>query len=165
MNVLLYVNKSKKPNEVGWLDCLKYPPKPLEGKIPIKLEHDSISDMCFVNYRKQELLVYTCHSGVFAQSIKSSKNVWSITETSMGALKDPSSVTADDHGHIFVSDPNNSIVLMFSFDGVELCTAMNLTDMGKLGPICWCESEKSLLVSCEIGYYWSIFVVKLKDTL
>ena len=119
--------------------------------------------MCYVNVRQKELLVYACTDGVFAQNVKSSQNEWSITTTILGPLKNPHAVTSDGWGHIFVGDTSNSTVLMFSSDRVELGTVMDLRDYGRLGPICWCESEKSLVVSCKISSEWSILVVKLED--
>ena len=161
-NLLLYVNKSKKPNEVGWLDCTATPPKLAEGRMPIQLGHISVQDMCYVKVRQKELLVYISKDGVFAHDSRSSKNVWSITETSQGPLKNPSSVTADGRGHIFVSDINNSVVLMFSCDGIELATVMDFKGIGKLGPVCWCESEKCLVISHGNWMMWKIIVVKLQ---
>ena len=80
-------------------------------------------------------------------------------------MKNPCSVTKNDRGHIFVSDTNNSVVLMFSSDGVELGTVMDLRDVARPGPICWCESLLSLIVAYEMNDKWAIVAVDLSEVI
>ena len=75
------------------------------------------------------------------------------------------SVTTDGRGHIFISDPKNCVVSLFSSDGVELSTVMDLRDIGRPGPICWCESLLSLIVAYEMNGKWAIVVVDLRTII
>ena len=142
---LLFVNTAKKPNEVRWLDCTKLPPKPIDRKT-IQLKHNAVHDMCYVLKNNKELVVYSSKEGIFAQNVKTSENEWAITKTARGSLKSPCAITTDGRGHIFLSDPQNSVVLIVSSDGVELGTVMDLRDIGTPGPICWSESLLSLVI-------------------
>ena len=74
------------------------------------------------------------------------------------------SITTDGRGHIFIADTFNCLVLMFSSDGVELGTVMDLKDIGTPGPIYWCESLMSLLVFCEeLHHQWKIVAIDFSD--
>ena len=156
---MLCVDKSKTPIEVTWLDCSASPPKPVPERQNTQLQQKRIHDIAFLNKGNKEMLVYTCDDGVFAHNVKSRQNEWSITSFQGDPLKNPCSVTINNHGHIFVSDTNSLVVLMFSFDGVELGTVMDLRDIGRPGPICWCESLLSLVVSYEVNDKWAIVAV------
>ena len=102
---------------------------------------------------------------MFAHNVKSRQNEWSITSFQGDPLKNPCSVTINNHGHIFVSDTSSSAVLMFSSDGVELGTVMDLRDIGRPGPICWCESLLSLVVSYEVNDKWAAVAVDLSEII
>ena len=45
---LLYVDWSKIPFEVHWLDLSESQPKPANGKSVIHTQHRNITDMCYV---------------------------------------------------------------------------------------------------------------------
>ena len=111
------------------------------------------------------MLLYTCDDGVFAHNVKSRHNEWSITNFHRRPLKNPCSVTTNHRGHIFVSDTNTSVVLMFSPDGVELGTVMDLRGIGRPGPICWCESLLCLVVAYEMNDKWFIVAVDLSEVI
>ena len=164
-STLLYVDKSKTPTEVTWLDCSTSPPQPVSDRQNTQLPHNRIHDIVFLNKGKKEMLLYTCDDGVFAHNVKSSQNEWSITSFHRRPLKNPCSVTTNDRGHIFVSDTNNSVVLMFSSDGVELGTVMDPRDIARPGPICWCESLLSLVVAYEVNDKWAIVAIDLSEVI
>ena len=142
------------------------------------LHHKNVRDVCYTNINNKELLVYACEDGVFAQNIRSSQQEWSITKTREGSLVKQNiwlkmlgalvrenfcSISTDGRGHIFISDPKNCVVSLFSCDGVELGTVMDLRDIGRPGPICWCESLLSLVVSYEVNDKWAIVVADLRN--
>ena len=54
---------------------------------------------------------------------------------------------------------------MFSSDGVELGTVMDLRDIARPGPICWCESLLSLIVAYEMNDKWAIVAVDLSEVI
>ena len=165
-STILFTDTSKNPTEVRWvpMDMSTNPPQPTAGSRTLILHHKNVRAICYTSINNKELLVYACEEGVFAQNVMSSLQEWSITKTTEGSLvmkrslwskilgafrEIVCSITTDGRGHIFVSDPKNYVVSLFSSDGIELGTVMNLRDIGRPGPICWCESLLSLVVAYE----------------
>ena len=58
-SILLWVNESKTPFEVHWLDLSGKEPKPVEGRPTIHTELGRIDDMCFVQDGDKQLLIVT----------------------------------------------------------------------------------------------------------
>ena len=153
-STLLFTNTSKNPTEVRWvpIDMSTNPPHPTAGSRTLRLHHKYVRDVCYTSINNKELLVYACEDGVFAQNVRSSLQEWSITNTTQGSLVKGNwvkilgasvrvnvcSITTDGRGHVFISDPKNFVVSLFSPDGVELGTVMDLRDIG--------EARSNLLV-------------------
>ena len=65
--ILLYVDASKSPRDVHWLDLSESQPKPAAGKRVIHAQQDIFRDMSFtMNGNKQLLLVAGGDGGLFA---------------------------------------------------------------------------------------------------
>ena len=162
-STLLVVNAAERPNEVRWLDCSKLPPKPSVGRKNIQLRHNAVYDMCYVRKHNKELLVYSSDEGIFAQDVQSFESEWSIPKSTYGSLKNCCAITTDGRGHIFISTPVNSVVLMFSLDGVEVGLVMDLRGIGQPRLICWCESQLSLIIAYIEKGLWNIAVNELSN--
>ena len=178
--LLFTADTSKNPTEVRWvpMDISTNPPQPTAGGRTLTLHHKNVRDICYTSINNKELLVYACEDGVFAQNVRSSLQEWSITKTTQGSLvkgntwvkilgalvrENVCSITTDGRGHIFISDPKNCVLSLFSSDGVELGTVMDLRDIGRPGPICWCESLLSLVVAYEVNAKWAIVAIDLRN--
>ena len=133
----------------------------------LRLTQKNIGDVCYSRMNKKDLITYSHAAGVIIFKLKlplGSRTIRSIQKTSLGILENPY-IATNDHGHIFVSDPKNAMVFMFSMDGEELGTVVDLNDIGKPGPVCWCESLLSLAISYEANSEWTILVVSLDNII
>ena len=171
VSTLLYVDTSKSPHEVCWLDCTTSPPKPAADKQPIHLQPDvEVNGMCWVNSDGKQFVVYAPNTGgIFAYNTALNRIEWdfkeiptSIKNNSKNGIMNVRGLTTDGSGFIFVSDYDNESVLMLTTDGVYMGTVLDLKDVGgKPGTLCWCESLSSLVVAYEKDKKWAIVTVKL----
>ena len=147
---LLYIDDSKIPGEVRWLDCTTSPPRPTSGRHITHTQDDVIGDVCCVEHANKQLLV-TVHksTGINAYNTSSNKREWCVS----GELNEgddnicPRRVATDGCGHLFVIDSGNDCVQMFSTDSVYMGRLLREERcFGKLSKIDWCCRTSSVVV-------------------
>ena len=148
---LLYIDDSKLPREVRWLDCMTSPPRPTSGKQITHTQDDVIGDLCCVEHPNKQLLI-TVHksSGINAYNTSSNKREWCVS----GELTEgddnicPRRIVTDGCGHLFVIDTGNDCVQMFSTDSVYMGRLLEEEEccLGKLSKIDWCSKTSSVVV-------------------
>ena len=170
VSTLLYVDTSKSPQEVCWLDCSTLPPKPAADKQPIHLPADAqVKGICCVNSGGKLYVVCAPNTGgIFAYNTALNRIEWEFKEipatikSSNNISLNVRGITTDGRGFIFVSDYDNKNVLILTADGVYMGTVLDLNDVGgQPGTLCWCESLSSLVVAFEKDKKWAIASVKL----
>ena len=117
LSTLLYVDWSKIPFEVHWLDLSDVQPKPAAGKSVIHTQQRNIRDMCYVqNGGKEYLIIAAGREGVFAYNTLLDKLEWKVDGTLPEMKKDIAAygIATDGHSHLFVADYNNRCIQMFS---------------------------------------------------
>ena len=162
---LLYVDHSKLPREVRWLDCAKSPPRLLSAKNFTCTEQDSIYDICCVKHRDKQLLITTHElEGINAYNTSSNKREWCVLAELCETAKNirPQSITTDGHGHLFVVDKNNACIQMFSTGSVYMGPVLEKERFADLGEIDWCSSNSSAAVVHRRGKYCQI--AKIQET-
>ena len=115
--------------------------------------------MCCLSHQSGDQLLVTSHlsQGLAAYNIRTREIVWRIKEKVLGSDGDiiPQSITADDQGHLFVSDINNDMVHKFSSDGTFLATI--LCGVGE-ARISWSSVASALVVLYRRGHQWYLKV-------
>ena len=181
-STLLYVDESKKPRDVHWLDLSGLKPKPAAGKRVIHTQIFNIYDMCFVEDRdKQLLIVAGGDKGLFAYNTQNDKVEWKVGENLSGNAKHAKAmgVTTDGRGHLFVSDHNNHCIQVFSVsDGKYLGYLILDAEMFHSWPrrdmillydydfrpheILWCEEMSSLICTSRLDGSWHFMVINVE---
>ena len=111
VSTLLYVDTSKSPHEVCWLDCSTSPPKPAADKQPIHLQPDAeVNGMCWVNSDGKQYVVYAPNTGgIFAYNTALNRIEWDLKEipttvrnnSNSNASLNVRGITTDGRGFIF----------------------------------------------------------------
>ena len=159
-STLLFVDVMKDPCEVLHLDCTVVPPKP-EIRHTQTQQH-FLRDMCHLTEGNKTFLVTTHFSSTFDKRIDSgiraydtnTQNMeWSVTGSAGQSEKEisPCGVVTDGRGHLFVCDPVNGCVQMFSTDGHHLDVLLREGEQGLGKPrwLRWFEGISSLIVTHE----------------
>ena len=159
-STLLFADVTKDPCEVRYLDCSVAPPQP-ETRHTQTQQH-FLRDMCHVTEGNKTFLVTTHFSSTFDKRIDSgiraydtnTQNMeWSVTGSVGQAEKEinPCGVVTDGRGHLFVCDPVNGCVQMFSTDGQYLDVLLREGEQGLGKPrwLRWFEGISSLIVTHE----------------
>ena len=165
---LLYIDVTKDPCEIRYLDCAASQPQP-ETRVTQTQQH-FVRDMCYVQQQQQQqdgdksLLVTTHFSTVFDKRIESGIRAyntatqemeWCITgkigEARTEAEISPCGVATDGRGHLFICDPVNGCVQMFSTVGQYLGVLLKEGDhgLGKPRWLCWIQGISSLVLTHE----------------
>ena len=150
---LLCVDKSENLSRVQWLDLSGKKPKPAAGRQIIYMGNLKISDMCFV--QDKHLLVVTDYlKGIFAYNTETGTLKWQVDEKPPGIEKDMhlNAVTADERGHMLVSDRNNECIHVLSVsDGSYIrCFLKGDDTLGRPEFIRWCKETSSLIAACYV---------------
>ena len=161
---LVYVDTSKTPRQVLWLEYSASPPR-LSGVSHTRLEN--IRDICCLKYAHKHLLVaIRDDGGVSAYNKITDKLEWSVKGFLSGTdkqMKACSLAADDDRGHLFVCDEANFSVQMFSADGVYLGCLLKEGEqsVGRPLMIRWCENSSCLVAlhSKGLQYYLSVLSV------
>ena len=78
-STLLYVDESKTPREIHWLDLSGKEPKPAPGRKSIHTELRLIKDMCFIQDGDKQLLVAAGENeGLFAYNANKDRLEWKV---------------------------------------------------------------------------------------
>ena len=157
-STLLFVDASKRPREVHWLDLSDGQPKPAAGKRVIHTKMHDIYGMCFAQDGDQKLLVYTasqtlCGDGkIFVHNMVTDKLEWEVDGNLPGMPRNLFAlhVVSDGRGHLFVGDRRNGCIQIFSVvDGQYLgCLMKDVEDFRETYRIYWSEKTSSLICSC-----------------
>ena len=184
-SILLFVDASKKPREVHWLDLSNGQPKPSTGKSIIRIRKMFTDDICFVQWGKRQLLTVVAAAEneaddsddeVFAYDTVRGQLEWKADDKSSGMEKKmkATGATADGCGHLFVGDwmYGNKCIQMFSVsDGQYLGCLMRdgqyigrmmIKDMGYPGKLCWCEKTSNLLAAYSLEDKWHLRVINVQ---
>ena len=172
-SILLYVDASKSPRDVHWLDLSESQPKPAAGKRVIHAQQDIFRDMSFSkDGNKQLLLVAGGDGGLFAYDTEMDKLEWKVEEMLPGMKYkfNAFGVATDGHSHLFVSDfanphkDGNGCLQMFSVtDGQYLgCLMKDKEYLGNPLRIFWCEKMSALLAAVLLKgkYHFSVINVQ-----
>ena len=115
---LLYRDHTYKVHQI---DCSTVPPRVLREEIPF--ECDGQVDVYDVCKSGDFLLVTRSHEGVFVYTLRGGECKWRVSGKlpGMRCKIDALGVTADERGHLFVSDCRNECVhIMSERDGAHL---------------------------------------------
>ena len=156
-SILLYVDESKTPREVHWLDLSGSKPKPAAGKCIIHTQQTEIYDMCFVDYGDKQLLIVAADDeGLFAYNTRTDKLEWKVVgkQSEMEENMLVTGVATDGRGHLFVADDGNKCIRMFSVSDHShvKCLVKGVETIGNPDFVRWCEKTSSLLcLYCRAG--------------
>ena len=123
-NSILYVDESKFPSELRWMDCRKQCPKP--GSYVTHSEQNSIWDICSLHHKGKQLVVSTRGVNiVYAYNTVADKCEWTLKEN-LGKTEKVTaqSVTTDGFGHLYVTDFLKSAIKKISANGIPLETVI-----------------------------------------
>ena len=160
-SVLLYVDWSKTPFEVHWLDLSNAQPKPAAGRIPIQTQHSEIYDMCFAQDGNRQLLVVAVgQEGLFAYDIETDRLAWKVGEN-LGYA----GVTTDGRGHLFVADYDNRCIHLIRTSGsIYAKFWMKFPDaLGHPARIHWSEHTSSLIAACWSNGKWLLNIINVQN--
>ena len=168
-STLLYVDGSKSPFEVHWLDLSELQPKQAAGKPVIHTKQTIIYDMCCTQDGDKQLLVVAAgNGGLYAYNTHTGELEWKVDRKLPGIDKNMEviGVTTDTRGHLFVCDfkkGNKCIHLVRALDGQYLGCLMNAEEeLGDPGRIHWCEKTSSLITLCSLKDKWYISVISVQ---
>ena len=166
-SILLYVDESKNPRDVHWLDLSGTKPKPAAGKRVIHPEQKEVYDMCFAQYGgKQLLIVAADDEGLFVYNSETDKLEWKLSGTP-SQTEDKMLVTGvatDGRGHLFVADDGNKCIQMFSVsDGTHIrCLLKDENTLSNPDIIRWCQKTSSLLCLFCRGGKWHMKLINVQ---
>ena len=162
-SILLYEDKANSPHEVHWLDCSTSPPKPSGGTIVTRTKEDHFRSMCCAQSGEKRLLITTGAGSVHAYDTKSNSLEWSLTDKLPGNSREmnPQSVTADQEGHLFISDSNNACVQMFSCADGKYMGALLKSESYQVSSICWNKEFTSMIVARTKNNYCDLTIVRI----
>ena len=168
-STLLYVDGSKQPREVNWLELSELEPKTTVRKPVIHLHNTLPKDMCFTqDGDKQLLIIATIDGGLFACNIETDKLEWEVRGKlpGMEQAMNPMGVTTDGRGCLYVSDyeNGNKSIQMFSVsDGVyQGCLMKDVDAHGAPAGIRWCDSKSSLVAAFGYKGKWHLKVINVQ---
>ena len=165
-STLIYVDVSKEPNEVYWLDLSESKPKLAAGKCVVPTQMYSMRDVCVIQDSDKQLLVVAADiDGLFAYNIESGKLEWKMDEMfGMEQTIDANGVAQDGRGHLFVADRSNGCVQMFSVSVGQYLGPLTkgLETISDPGIVHWSAQMSSLVVGCHIQGKWHINVVNVQ---
>ena len=166
-STLIYVDGSRKPFEVHWLDLNELKPKPAAGKSVIHTQLDEIKDICFVQDGVKHLLIVAARdAGLFAYNTETDKLEWKVDDKVSGREKalDARGVTTDEHGHLFVADYTNECIHMFSTsEGYYLGRLIKgVETLGNPGRVHWSADTSSLLAACFLQGKWHLQLINIQ---
>ena len=162
---LLYVDNSKVPREVRWLDCSTSPPRPTSVRNITHTQQDNIYDICCIQHKDKQLLITTDKSdGINAYNTKSNKREWCVKGDLEGADENicPQRLMTDGRGHLFIIDKNNACIQMFSTDSVYMGPVLREKRFYELGEIQWCKATSSAVIIHRKGKFCQIS--KIQET-
>ena len=166
-HTLLYVDESKKPREVHWLDFSGSKPKPAAEKSVIHTEQAEIRDMCFSQSGDKQLLaVAGGDGGLFAYNTETDKLEWKADKAAHGMEHDMNAwgVSTDGYNHLFVADYRNQCIQMFSVsDGQYLrCLVKDTKSLDGLRRIRWYEPTSSLVCTSRSNEKWYLIDIHVE---
>ena len=128
------------------------PPKLIEERYFLAEQH--LNDMCPVHLENNKDLVVTTHAQIneeeffiCAHDPDRKTKEWSVIETLVQMPLCPQGLTTDGKGQLYICDPNNACIQMFSSGGEYRGVLLRQGEQGLGTPwsVRWCNS-KSLLV-------------------
>ena len=146
-NALLYVDKSKYPRRVRWLDCSDTPLYPSSGRNKTRTQQGNIQDLCYVNSKGKHILVtFEDFDTILAYDLEYDELEWSISGSLSGMRQKPSlcSITTDWDDHLFACDCNNKCIQMFSTEGKYMGAAVLKEREQGLGKPWWIRWSQEL---------------------
>ena len=166
-SILIYLDVSKEPIEVHWLDLYESKPKAAAGKCVIRTQLSLVRDICIIqNADKQWLVVAGDIEGLFAFNMETGKLEWKVDENvpGMEQIIDANGVTHDGRGHLFVADRNNGCVQMFSLSDGKYLGPLNkgLETICDPGSIYWSSETSSLVVACYLNGKWQLNIINVQ---
>ena len=160
--MLLYVDKSKDPREVRWLDCRGATPKSLKS---ISTQQDHVCEMCYIPTDDKGLLISPDGYRIFAYNTNSGEVAWRINDKTKGMQrnKNPDGVTWDGEAHLFLPDTKRALIHVCSVDGKYMGCLIKEGEQGLGVPGCirWCNNTSSLIVAHFKENSWFISDIKL----
>ena len=135
-STLLYLDGSKSPFEVHWLDLSESQPKPAAGKQVIHIKQNDIYDMCCAQDGDKQLLILADgQQELLAYNTNTDKLEWKAHRKPPGMEKDMEVIglTTDKRGHLFVCDfkkGNKCIHLFWASDSQYLGCLMKDEELG-----------------------------------
>ena len=162
-SILLYVDWSKIPFKVHFLDVSRSQPEPAQGRNTIHTQQRNIRDLCFDT---NLLVVAAGREGVFTYNTMFDKLQWKVDGTPPGMEKDIAAygVTTDGRGHLFVADYDNQCIHMYSMAcGSYIRSLLKGTkSFGHPDKICWCEKSSRLLSLCWWKGKWHLKIISVE---
>ena len=162
--MLMYLDKSKNPREVRWLDCRGPTPRPLKS---ITTMHSHVSEMCYAKMDNKDLLAAANGYGIYAYNTNTGELDWSVSGEVKGMKEEiyPDGVTSDGQGHLFLSDARRASIHVFSTDGEYIVRLIKAGEQGFGVPGCirWCVNTLSLIATHFRDNTWFISFIKLLD--
>ena len=151
-STLLYVDESKSPREIHWLDCSSTEPTPIQKVISTSLE-----DIWEIQHAAREGLVLVMAApgsdGIHAYNETTGELKWSVVGKPLGMANQlwPCSMAGNGKGKLFISDicDDNEAVHVFNVsDGRYVGCLIRKGEKGlkDVLRVVWCDAVKSLAV-------------------
>ena len=145
-------NQYSKSSSIHRLDCSGSKPTLCQS---IGVCNNYASSFCYLKYHEEELLVVIDRTEIKAFTLCNAEVKWSKKKFHLpdqNKICKPIRIAVGGQGLLFVFDVNNRCIQMFSeADGQYLGCLIKegQQGLGKIGPMCFCESTSQLIVSHE----------------
>ena len=166
-STLIYLDVSKEPTEVHWLDLNESKPKPAAGKCVIHTQVNITDDICFVQYGDKHLLVVAARkAGLFAYNTDTNKLEWKVVGKVSGMEQAvlATGATTDGRGTLFMGDRGNECIQMFSAsDGQYLGRLIkDVETIGNPRRVHWSPETSSLAAACLLQGKWQLQFINIQ---
>ena len=161
--LLMFIDKSKNPREIRWLDCKGSVPTPLKA---ISTQQSHVCEMCYAESGGKGLLVCSTGREIKAYNSCSAKLEWCFKSEMAGmqAEINPKGLATTNEGRLFVSDDIHAFIQVFTADGRYLGCLIKEGEQGLGKPlqIRWCHNTSALIVAHFKDRAWFLSSIKVQ---
>ena len=128
-------------------------------------------DLCVGNDDDGRITLYAVnsyHKQVYACSVTTRELLWSLVELQPDGMNhpmNPSGITTDRNGHLFICDMANNCIQIFYTDGTYICAldCNNKMELGNPDRVAWSKIESALVVTHRVKgkYLISVLTVQI----
>ena len=125
----------------------------------VMLDTDLPLHICYLDFDCHGALVVKTDSElhmVSATSLETSTTIWRVQGEIHGQMCDPNGLCTDGKEKVFIADGCNSRILVLNAEDGSLAKCFNISSLGYIKDVAWCQEESYLLVRHLLNSKWSI---------